>query len=85
MTLEQHCEGRVPAAYGELLLDAVWHGAVAAKLRAAHLRYRADWCRVPDRPGGATPDPFHEPPIASARQPLTWFGCGPASGPYHPL
>ncbi len=42
MTFEQHCEGAKPAAYGQLLLNAVPHKVVQEKLRAARLRYGSD-------------------------------------------
>lgn len=42
ITFKQHCEGAAPAAYGELLLNAVPHKVVQAKLRAARLRYGSD-------------------------------------------
>jgi hypothetical protein len=42
MTFEQHCEGGAPAAYGELLLNAVPHDVVAAKMKAARERYGSD-------------------------------------------
>lgn len=42
ITFEQHCEGGIPAAYGQLLLNAVPHDTLAKRLRAARLRYAAD-------------------------------------------
>lgn len=39
MSFEQHCEGEVPATYGELLLNAVPPEVLARNLRAARLRY----------------------------------------------
>jgi hypothetical protein len=41
VTWEQHCEGGVPAAYGEVLLNAVPHATLAAQLRAARSRHPA--------------------------------------------
>lgn len=39
MSFEQHCEGGAPAAYGELLLNAVPAQVLATKLRAARQRF----------------------------------------------
>ena len=38
ITFEQHCEGAVPGAYGELLLNAVPRDVLAQRLRAARAR-----------------------------------------------
>lgn len=39
ISFEQHCEGGAPAAYGEVLLNAVPHATLARRLRAARQRY----------------------------------------------
>lgn len=39
---EQHCEGGVPAAYGQVLLNAVPQATLALKLRAARQRHGID-------------------------------------------
>lgn len=39
MSFEQHCEGGAPAAYGEVLLNAVPAQVLATKLRAARQRF----------------------------------------------
>jgi hypothetical protein len=39
ISFEQHCEGGAPAAYGEVLLNAVPHATLAPRLRDARLRY----------------------------------------------
>lgn len=39
LSFEQHCEGGGPAAYGQVLLNAVPHATLAPQLRAARKRY----------------------------------------------
>lgn len=42
MSFEQHCEGGAPAAYGEVLLNAVPAQVLATKLRAARQRFATE-------------------------------------------
>lgn len=42
ISFEQHCEGGTPAAYGEVLLNAVPYATLAKQLRAARKRFPSD-------------------------------------------